>query len=618
MVNYNIFGYKFMNNNNFLQKILNKVTFNANDRDHFELQIKNIIEKFYTQSETAKSIFDDLIDSDMNIEFHYKKGTNNVTGYYIIDGVNFKKHLENTKKISLDPDVTKNFFYISKNGYAVQTTFDFVLMHELIHAIKGLEDPPKHPIHDINGINSDTQYIEHTIPEKTAGPTTALTNQIRRELGVEERISYYGSPGKDEMSLRDFTNGKLIDIALHHSFMNTAHNMPASKDLLIGKNDPSFLISGKGNDHLYGRGGDDILHAGEDIDSIHGGDGDDFIYADEQDAYVSGDHGNDTYIYSGKGSLNIDLSKSRNVINIENVIGGKNNDVIIGNDEVNILQGMAGDDILKGNGGDGNDLLFANGHSYQPLARLYNKIIETLRQQMKKEDDKYLKENREFYEKNHPEYLLENIFEKDLMFLTEKHTDPTHYSIEISNSLYGGDGDDRLYGSATGDVLDGQDGDDIIFGDSTSHSIQSLFHRIDDGHSNQDNDYLFGHAGNDYLFGMNGDDLLSGGIGDDWLDGGKGDDLLEGGKGDDRLVGGLGRDTFVFNRGDGYDVIEDFELGEDIIELKEMVKYNDFDDLENILSQKGNHIVLAFDEENQLMIKDIQVSQLMENDFNFA
>ena len=50
------------------------------------------------------------------------------------------------------------------------------------------------------------------------------------------------------------------------------------------------------------------------------------------------------------------------------------------------------------------------------------------------------------------------------------------------------------------------------------------------------------------LMGMGGDDVLQGNVGKD---------ILQGGQGDDRLAGGAGNDIYLFNRGDGHDVIYD-------------------------------------------------------------
>ncbi|MDD0972982.1 calcium-binding protein [Pseudomonas fontis] len=66
---------------------------------------------------------------------------------------------------------------------------------------------------------------------------------------------------------------------------------------------------------------------------------------------------------------------------------------------------------------------------------------------------------------------------------------------------------------------------------------------------------LLGSAGSDFLFGTNNDDNLLGLQGNDNLYGNAGNDRLTGGAGDDNLSGGDGADTYVFNRGDGHDTI---------------------------------------------------------------
>ena len=67
-----------------------------------------------------------------------------------------------------------------------------------------------------------------------------------------------------------------------------------------------------------------------------------------------------------------------------------------------------------------------------------------------------------------------------------------------------------------------------------------------------------GEAGNDNLWGSNGDDTI---------DGGAGDDSIFGGAGDDTLTGGAGADTFQFTATAASDVITDFAVSEDSIEL---------------------------------------------------
>ncbi len=71
------------------------------------------------------------------------------------------------------------------------------------------------------------------------------------------------------------------------------------------------------------------------------------------------------------------------------------------------------------------------------------------------------------------------------------------------------------------------------------------------------NDVVTGGGGNDLLLGGSGQDDLKGDTGNDQLFGGYGYDTLTGGIGDDTIDGGAGADVYVFNPGDGHDVILD-------------------------------------------------------------
>jgi Ca2+-binding RTX toxin-like protein len=72
-------------------------------------------------------------------------------------------------------------------------------------------------------------------------------------------------------------------------------------------------------------------------------------------------------------------------------------------------------------------------------------------------------------------------------------------------------------------------------------------------------DTLYGNLGNDTLHGGNGDDILYGGEGNDTLYGEVGNDILRGGLGNDRLEGGKGNDVYLFGRGEGQEVIYDYD-----------------------------------------------------------
>lgn len=67
---------------------------------------------------------------------------------------------------------------------------------------------------------------------------------------------------------------------------------------------------------------------------------------------------------------------------------------------------------------------------------------------------------------------------------------------------------------------------------------------------------MYGMGGDDTLTGSTADDMLFGGSGNDALNGNPGNDLLVGGPGADILNGGNGSDTYLYNKGDGQDIIQ--------------------------------------------------------------
>jgi 2',3'-cyclic-nucleotide 2'-phosphodiesterase/3'-nucleotidase/5'-nucleotidase len=160
-----------------------------------------------------------------------------------------------------------------------------------------------------------------------------------------------------------------------------------------------------------------------------------------------------------------------------------------------------------------------------------------------------------------------------------------------NDRILGGNGDDRLFGDAGNDILNGGTGNDILRGG--------------DGR-----DELIGGAGDDRLFGDDGNDILRGGDGNDVLNGGAGRDTLIGGKGNDRLIGGADRDVFVISRGDGRDVVVDFERGTDRIGLSGRLSFNDLS-----LVQRGRNTLIRADGEALMVVNGINASDLTRRDF---
>ena len=126
------------------------------------------------------------------------------------------------------------------------------------------------------------------------------------------------------------------------------------------------IRAGPGIDYIGAGAGNDLIFPGAGRDVVFGGDGDDRIYLSRGGERIDGADGIDTVLFrlSGEG-LVIDLAagtagKDR-LKNVENVIGSRFGDLIIGTGERNVLRGAGGDDTIRGGGG--NDSVFGGGAS---------------------------------------------------------------------------------------------------------------------------------------------------------------------------------------------------------------------------------------------------------------
>ena len=329
-------------------------------------------------------------------------------------------------------------------------------------------------------------------------------------------------------------------------------------DTLSGGGDDDYLEGGTGHDHLKGDAGHDRLDGYWGQDSLDGGAGDDSLSGGDDNDTLSGGSGNDT-LDGGVGHDTADFSDSSGVVvnlspdqdytntntatlidqaysvtaataqdgygtvdtlrTIENVIGSDDNDVLIGNDLANDIDGGAGDDVIvlsggrdRLNGGDGVDTLSSR---FAPEAVTLDLQNGTVMVGLNQSNI----------------FNIENAIGSDF--------DDVLKGSDDANILTGGEGSDRLHGRNGDDTLYGQAGDDTL-------------------HGGTGDDRLLGAVGDDELKGDRGQDTLKGGVGNDSLDGGQGNDTLYGNQGDDRLTGGGDQDTFVIRRGDGTNTITDF------------------------------------------------------------
>lgn len=300
-------------------------------------------------------------------------------------------------------------------------------------------------------------------------------------------------------------------------------------------NDTDFAdVAADGDDVSNGINVDvvEVIEGSTDDDLIAGGLNGDRIEAKDGDDHIWGGDGDDT-IYGDGGN---DIIK-----------GGSGEDSIFGGTGADTINGGLGDDDLNGWGGtdtiygdEGNDDISGGGGN------------------------------------------------------------DTLYGGDGNDDIDGGNGDDTMFGGDKGDDLAGGDGDDELNGGGGNDLLEG----------ENDNDVINGDIGNDTLRGGSGNDTLNGGDGDDIVQGGSGDDIIRGGTGEDIMRGGGGDDVFEFLDGDmidwdslsaiptatakrqELDVITDFVIGSDSIDLSGFASVQDASDLSaNDVDFGGNNYI---------------------------
>ena len=120
-----------------------------------------------------------------------------------------------------------------------------------------------------------------------------------------------------------------------------------------------------------------------------------------------------------------------------------------------------------------------------------------------------------------------------------------------------------------------------------------------------------------YLVGNSGPKDATGNALPNIIVGNGGVNVITGGLGNDILSGGAGADTFVFQRGDGSDIITDFRAGTgggDVVRLDDH-GFSTFAEVQSAMTQVGDDTHLALSSFETLVFRNTQVSSFAEGDF---
>jgi Ca2+-binding RTX toxin-like protein len=320
-------------------------------------------------------------------------------------------------------------------------------------------------------------------------------------------------------------------------------------DTIYGRGQNDLICTGDGDDLAWGDGGNDRIFGGDGHDLLDGGNGDDFVdggagrfdgaaFFDES-APVTGSL--DTGTATGQGSDTF--------TNVEQLHGGKFDDILTGNASDNGLFGNSGND--KVSGGDGNDSL--SGGFGDDVIDGGNGTFDSV----------------SFWDATGP--VTASLAtgtssggdEGSDSFTNVEVLNGGPYSDTLTgndgdNSLWGAGGNDTLTGAGGNDFVDGGAGDDTMDGGGQQFDAAAFFDEsgpvtaslatgtaTGDGsdtftnvrqlHGGDFADTFNGDGADNSLFGNGGNDTLSAGDGSDNISGGYGDDAIDGGGGPDSV-----------------------------------------------------------------------------------
>ncbi len=373
----------------------------------------------------------------------------------------------------------------------------------------------------------------------------------------------------------------------------------AGNDRIIGSGAADDLRGGDGNDLLYGNDGDDRLTGGAGTDLMIGGSGDDtFVIAGTEAIgdVMRGDDGTDSIEVSGTDAVTLarfdagpasieewhgngagvvgtaagdylDFSDLTHVSNLGPVDGGAGNDWLIGSYAADDLRGGDGNDIIYGM--DGNDRITGGAG------------VDT----------------------------LDGGAGNDTFVIQDADA--------VGDVIRGGDGTDTIEVAGTGPVtlsrFDAAASSIEAWHGNDAGVVGTRAADVLDFSALLENTRLGTVDGGD------GNDRLIGSAFADDLRGGNGNDTLIGGAGDDMLSGGSGSDHFIFASGFGHDTIVDFDpsaQGGDIITFSKTVFVN-LDDMLAVSHQIGSDVVIEASPNDTLTLHNVELTALHPHNFTF-
>jgi Ca2+-binding RTX toxin-like protein len=386
--------------------------------------------------------------------------------------------------------------------------------------------------------------------------------------GLERITDWYGQ----------LQNNATVGTILTEFGYNT---ITSGDDTVIGTGGADVLNAQEGNDIVYSGAGNDTITDSYGSDTIEGGAGDDVITDQGYGTNVlRGGDGNDTITFGNYSSNTIEGGAGDDLIKINTVTysnpgpantlaGGNGNDRIEsgGNSDIYLFNRGDGQDVIADFGYAGSNgvaagsdkLVFGAGIAASDLfvSRVGTSLV------LKINDPNNTAATDQITIENWWVSVVDRI---EVVQFADGTSLNTAQLTELGNALYGTEGADTLIGFSDNNTIYGLAGNDTITDSYGSDTIE--------GGAGDDVITDQGYGTNVLRGGDGNDTITFGNYSSNTIEGGAGDDLIKintvtysnpgpantlaGGNGNDRIESGGNSDIYLFNRGDGQDVIADF------------------------------------------------------------
>ena len=377
----------------------------------------------------------------------------------------------------------------------------------------------------------------------------------------------FGEEGNDKIALGfgdDIVDGGLGDDKIDVGDGVNKVDGGAGDDLILSGINNDEITGGDGNDIIQDQGGNNILD---------GGAGDDYVIADEGDDIISTGEGNNDSVFAGGGN-DVIISQATNA----NLIGAIGNDIYK-------IEKLTGNIVIEdsGNASDIDTIEF----SYKKLANL---------KLSKNGDDLVIR----FTDSSSSVTIKNNFAIANNLEGKNSKIELLKFGevlINIGSVIFGTTGNDTINGTINDDLIIGDLGKDIIFGGSG-------------------NDVIDGSEGDDLIYGEDGDDIMKGSEENDIIYGGNGSDRLIGNEGNDILEGGAGNDIFVIAKPSDEDVITDFTVGSDKLDLTGYSQFSSLKTLQyfsNGITQNGLDTIVDLDGSTKVTLQNQTIAAVNQN-----